>query len=177
MAFELRYKSLSFMDLSSVSGTRQWALIGEGFTDFALSMNPITDERHYIHEKNARTNTTGYSKSIAYTMAAESDDPVYKRVALAHNEEQVGSESKVDVLTVKYFDDGYINGQCFAVIQTYTISPESEASGNGGEAYERQGAFNAVGDPIIGSWSGAYGANVSDGAFTPKAADNAPPEE
>jgi hypothetical protein len=157
---------------TAVSGAAApvWSLIGEGFTDFTVSFNPSEDERHYIHEKTARTLTSGFAKSIAYEMDMYSNDPVCKRIALAHNEEQTGTESQVEVLTVKYFDAGYLADTFFAKKQMFTISPDSEGGGNGGEVYTLSGTLNALGDPVLGSWDAAD-SKKGDGEFTPKDED------
>ena len=53
---------LAYMEIGS-----EYHLIGEGFTSFSESKNPKEYSRHYVHERSERTDTTGFSPSIAYS--------------------------------------------------------------------------------------------------------------
>ncbi|MDR2656500.1 MAG: hypothetical protein LBB86_01590 [Oscillospiraceae bacterium] len=172
---QFRRNSYAFMN-TGTAAVPVWSLIAEGFTDFTTEMNPNENERHYIHEKTARTITSGYNKTISFEMDMYDDDVCCKRVAKVFDEEQTGSESQVEILTVKYFQKGDTVGTYFAKKQTFTISPNQEASGDGSETYILSGSFNAMGDPIVGSWDAEPEA-LGDGEFTPRPAAAPPSQE
>lgn len=168
MALVFRREQRSYLN----TGTAElpvWSLMGEGFTDLSTDFGANEDERHYVHEKTARTITTGFTKTISFAMDMYSTDPACLRVAKAFDEEQVGNDAEVEILTVKYFVKGEEADSYFAKRQKYSIAQGAEGEGNGGNVYEHSGTFNALGDPVLGSWSGTIEAGGT-GTFTPRAA-------
>lgn len=142
-----------------------WRLVGEGFSNFEISANPVTQERHYIHEKTGRTYSTGNAPSIAYELDEMPTDPVALYIARIHDEELVGDAAVVDIVNVKFFREGTEAGTYFAKRRSYSVVPDGEAPGAGGDVYTYSGNFNALGDAELGNWTEDKAAGYETGSF------------
>lgn len=168
MALVFRREKRSYLN-TGTEAAPVWTLMGEGFTDLSVDFGAEEDERHYVHEKTARTITTGFAKTISFAMDMYSENLACKRIALAFKEEQTGDAAQVDIMSVDYYDKGGAENTYFAKKQKYSISPSNEAEGHGGNVLEYSGSLNALGDPVMGSWSGTL-EDEGTGTFTPRPA-------
>ncbi len=127
-----------------------WALIGEGFTEFAERKHAVCSNRRYIHEASKRTDVTGYAPEIDYELEVIAGDPVIARIRAITDGEHTGEDAKVQLLTVDLFDETDTDGVYNAVSRTYAVIPDRCAEGTDTLCYT--GAMRASGEPIHGTF-------------------------
>jgi hypothetical protein len=127
-------------------GSEEYNLVGEGFSSFAEAKNPKEYTRQYVHEKSERSDVVGYAPSISYSADMYSGDPCVERVAKAADEEQVGNDAHVDIVTVNLWEN-------VAFKRTYAIIPDGK--GDGTEALIYTGTLKAVGEVAKGTFDAA----------------------
>ena len=157
----MRYQWAAYMKCEKLS-TPAYKLMGEGFTDMTESKNPIEYSRKYIHEKSERTDVTGYSPSLSYSMDYYSDDPVAAEIRAVTDDELVGSDAQREVILVDLFDGDETNGYT-AYKRMYAIIPDGKGSGTDALIYT--GNMNAAGEKVKGTFKLPDG--QTDGVFTP----------
>ena len=112
-----------------------------GFTSLAYSKNSKEYTRHYVDEASERSDVVGYAPSIAYAFDRHTGDAVHEKIAKIHDEELLGNDAHVEILTVDLFtaDD---KGVCAAVKRTYSVIPDKD--GDGTDALVVSGTFKSV---------------------------------
>jgi hypothetical protein len=132
-----------------------WTLMGEGFTALNESKNPKEYSRQYIHERSERTDVVGYSPAVAYSIDVHSEDPVAARIVLVTDRELIGSDARVEILSVNEFEvvSTSPTTKYRAYKRMYAIVPDTK--GDGTDALIYTGNFRAVGDPVEGTWDGS----------------------
>ena len=129
----------------------EYNLVGEGFSSFSEAKNPKEYTRQYVHEKSERSDVVGYAPSISYSADMYSGDPCVERVAKAADDEQVGSDAHVDIVTVNMWEKGGTGDTSFvAYKRTYAIIPDGK--GDGVEALIYTGTLKAVGESVKGTF-------------------------
>lgn len=156
----------AFMNTGTAGQNEQYNLIGEGFTSFSEAKNPKEYSRQYVHEKTERSDVVGYAPSIAYSADMHSGNPCVERVAKAHDEEQIGNATHVDIIVVNMWEAGTAAKSYVAYKRTYSIVPDGK--GDGSEAVIYSGTLKAVGDAVKGS--ATISADGATATFTPDAA-------
>ena len=126
-----------------------WTEVGEGFTAVAESKNAQEYSVRYVHETTERTSVTGYASEISYTCDLYTLDPACRRVAKAHEYEQIGTDAVVEIVNVNYFDE-LTNGEFWAAKRKFSIIPDTK--GDGTDALNYSGSLRAFGDNTYGSW-------------------------
>lgn len=140
----------SYMNTAaSGSTTPTYTLMGEGFTSLNESKNPKEYSRQYVHENTERTDVTGYAPSIAYSVDIYTNNPVIQRIRNVTDNELVGTDSQVDIVTVEHFEGTETTRP--ATKRAYSIIPDSK--GDGTDALIYTGTFHAVSDIVKGTWS------------------------
>lgn len=140
----------SYMN-TGTSATPVWSLIGEGFTALSENKNPKTYARKYIHERTERTDVIGYAPSVPFTADVHTVDPVITKIQEIYNNEKVGADAQVDILTVREWDPVATKG--FSAIKR-TYSTVCDKEGDGTDALVISGTFHAVGELTKGSFDG-----------------------
>lgn len=137
-----------------------WSLIGEGFTEFMETKNPINYSRRYIHEITKRTDVTGYAPEIDYELEVYAGNAVIDKIRLITDRELVGEEARVDIIAVDLFDVTSTEGVYHAVKRTYSVIPDE--CGEGTDALCYTGTMKAVSDIITGTFVKASGVFTAD---------------
>ncbi|MBQ2544725.1 MAG: hypothetical protein II557_00410 [Clostridia bacterium] len=165
MAIVKRADRQHYMNIGSAANP-VWYQIGEGFTEFAESKNAVSYQRRYIHEVTKRTDVTGYAPVIDYEFEVYTENPVIDRLRRIADEELVGEDAKVDVMTVDLFDEGALPGCYRAYRRQYSVIPDE--SGKGTDALVYTGTMKGVGDVAAGTFVPASGIWTADtaGALT-----------
>ena len=146
------------------TGTQQtpvWSLIGEGFTAFTESKNPVSSQRRYIHESTKRTDVTGYAPEIDYELEVYSGSDVIEKIRTITDREYTGDDAQVDILCVDLFDPTEVAGVYHAVRRPFSVIPDE--CGEGTDALCYTGTMKAVGDITPGTFV------KSSGVFTAEA--------
>lgn len=135
-------------------------LMGEGFTSLEESKNPVEYSRKYVHEDVERTDVVGFSPSVSYSVDAHSDNPVIKKIIDAHEQELLGNDAHINIVSVNLFEAGTADGTFIAYRRKYAIIPDSK---NGDNALVYSGNFKCVGEKEKGIFS------TKDNKFTAEA--------
>ena len=151
-----RSELLSYMNVGT-SDAPSWKLIGEGFTTFTESKNPQEYERHYVHEKSARTDVVGYTPAIEYSTDFYTNNEVIAKIMKITDEELIGSDAQVEICHVHTWDvktpaSSGTPAVCAALCRKYAVIPD--AKGDGTEALIYSGNLKAVGDVVKGTFNG-----------------------
>ena len=112
-----------------------------GFTSLAYSKNSKEYTRHYVDEVSERSDVVGYAPSIAYAFDRHTENAVHEKIARIHDEELLGNDAHVEILTVDLFTAGE-SGVCDAVKRTYAVIPDKD--GDGTDALVVSGTFKSV---------------------------------
>ena len=147
----MREEMRSFMNIGS-SGSPNYNLIGEGFSELTIGLNPVEYSRHYIHNKNATTDITGYAPEMTFSADLESADPVIDFISEKGLAQKTGSELETEIVNAYMWKDegsGYVE----AYRQRIAIKLDNSGSGPGGEVLKLEGALMYKGDPEKGKFN------------------------
>ena len=136
--------------------------LGGVITELTESTNPIESEKHYIHQKSATTNVTGYSNEFPITMDMVKGDAVFDDFYQIFYERKTGTDIKRDHIIVNLWEpvsgsENTYNAR--KITQTVSIT---EATGGAGEQKQMSGSLKG-GDFVYGTF------NTSTKSFTPTA--------
>lgn len=129
----------------------EFNLIGEGFTSFAEAKNPKEYSRQYVHEKTERADVVGYAPSISYSADMYSGDPCVEKIAQITDEECIGADALVDIVTVNLWEKGTAEGTFVAYQRKYSVIPDGK--GDGTEALIYTGTLKANGEATKGTFA------------------------
>lgn len=117
----------------------------KGFTDLPTSKETEEYSRKYVDEKSERTATTGVTSTIDFTLDRYKDNPVHNRIQEIFDDELLADDATNNIYVVDFANE-VAEGQFACKKRNYTINPDTE--GDGTDAYNYSGTFNANG-PII----------------------------
>lgn len=144
-----RNKRQSYMN-TGTGTSATYNLIGDGFTSLSESKNATEYSRQYVHEATKRTDITGFAPAIAYSADVYSEDPVILKIIDITDNEKVGTDAQVDIVTVNLFEETATTGTYVAYKRTYSVIPANV--GDGADALIYTGTFKAVGDAVKGTF-------------------------
>ena len=99
-----------------------------GFTSLSYSKNSKEYTRHYVDEESERSDVVGYAPSIAYSFDRHTNDAVHEKIARIHDEELLGNDAHLEILTVDLFTKDEA-GKCVAIKRTYAAIPDKDGDG------------------------------------------------
>lgn len=133
MGLVLRNKRVAFMDVSSTL-TRMTK-----FTTMAPAKNPKEYTRQYVDEATEISDVIGYAPSIEYNFDKHTENAVHTALAEISDDEKLGAETHIDVVTVDLFDTATAKA---AIKRTYAVIPSGDSDGV--EALTYSGTLKAV---------------------------------
>lgn len=110
-----------------------------GFKSLPTAKNPIEYSRQYVDEYFETTDVVGMSESKDFEFDQYVNDPVHEYLVDIIDNEKLGSEAIVEIVTV---DKGLDTDN--AVVRKYSVVAESY--GDGTEAFTYTGRFSAISD-------------------------------
>ena len=149
----LRHERLAFMEIET-----KFELLGEGVTDWSISANAKTGEKHYVHQKNSSAGLTGYAPTISITAEGYSGDPFMDYIMDLGRTLSIGEKANVAICIVDTWKQ--TASECSATKQNVVISIDNPGSGAGGEALSVSATLTYTGDPVEGMF------NLSTKTFT-----------
>lgn len=133
-----RSERLSFMDTTGDGAS--FARMTK-FTSLKGSKNPKEYNRQYVDMDVESSDVVGYAPAIEYSFDRHTDTPVHERIAEITDDELLGTDTYVDIVTVdKFAVDS--KGNAPARKRTYSVVADSE--GDGTDALIYSGNFKAV---------------------------------
>lgn len=143
-----RHKRLSFMGTGENVFTRMTK-----FTSLSENKSPIEYSRQYVDMESETTDVVGYATSVGYSYDAHSDNPVHKALSNIADNELLGTDARVDIVTVDLFESA---GSAFkARKRTFAVIPD--AIGDGTDALIYSGNFRAVSQIVHGTATSSDG--------------------
>ncbi len=142
-----RHKRLSFMKTDGNTYTRM-----SEFTSLSEAKESKEYSRQYVDEPTERSDVVGYATGVSYEFDRHTDTPVHARLAEISDNEIVGTEAQVEIVTVDLFETNQ-DGSCKARKRVYSVIPDS--SGDGTDALIYSGTLKAAGEIIKGSATSA----------------------
>lgn len=140
-----RHKRLSFMKTEAEKYIRM-----TGFTSLSESKESKEYSRQYVDESMERTDVVGYATGVDYEFDRHTNTPVHNMLAEISDNEIVGTEAQVEVLTVDLFEmTGADDKACKARLRTYSVIPDT--SGDGTDALIYSGTLKAAGEIVHGT--------------------------
>lgn len=122
-----RSEQIAFMEVISKGGTSDFIRM-EGFTDLTRSKNSKEYSRQYVDEESERTDVSGYSESISYTLDRYDGHAVTDEIVRITENELTGTDAVRRIIVVdKRTSAGDETGTITATarIRPYTIVPDS----------------------------------------------------
>ena len=167
MAFRavMSYESINFLDTTpKVPATPTWALMNKGIESGTVAFNPITNERHFIADKNQTQEVAGFAKTLDVKQFAYKEDPTFEFIDGLFFNEAIGAEAKTNLLQVFLYKSESKTEEIPAKLTPVTIAIGEHAV-EGGE--QLQLGYNVLfsGDSVKGKVTITEGAPV----FTPDA--------
>lgn len=148
MAVLKRYQLLHYMNTGTTANPT-WSLVNEGVTTFDSTLEPETEDVHYVGEQNARTLTNGVNATYAYTAGYDNSDAVSQLLYQVSAGQILDKE--VQVVHVETW--GADNTALTARMMTYAVSPTKEPSGDPGSVLTMEGNLNQVGSITLGTFN------------------------
>lgn len=159
----MRDEFKSYMNITPNAETPKYGLIGEGFNELSESLNPVTKESTYVHQKNKSTSVTGYAPEFTFSGENFVGDPVADYVASIGRDRKTGSEAETDIVNVCCFEQGKTAETYRADKQHIAIKVDQVNGGTGVESMPMTGSFLYKGDPVKGSWNPTTKTFIPDG--------------
>ena len=131
-----RSQRLSFMN-TGTTAEPVWSRM-TGFTSVKDSKNPKEYTRQYVDMDMESADVVGYSNSVDYSFDRYTNTPVHERIAEITDDELMGTDAHVEIVTVDLFTEG----KFVARKRTYAVIPNG--SGDGTDALIYSGSFKAV---------------------------------
>lgn len=133
-----RSERLSFMDTTGDGAS--FARMTK-FTSLKGSKNSKEYSRQYVDMDVESSDVVGYAPAIEYSFDRHTDTPVHEKIAEITDDELLGTDTYVDIVTVdKFAVDS--KGNAPARKRTYSVVADSE--GDGTDALIYSGNFKAV---------------------------------
>lgn len=135
-----RHKRVAFMDVSTGGSGATYTRM-TGFTSMSEGKEATEYSRQYVDEATERTDVVGYATSYDYEFDRYTNDPVCERLSTIADDELVGSEAQVDIVTVDIFTED-TQKRAIARKRTYSVIPDT--TGDGTDALIYSGSFSAA---------------------------------
>lgn len=139
-----RHKRLAFMETGSGTYTRM-----TGFTSLGESKSPKEYSRQYVDESSERADVVGYATGIGYEYDRYTESPVHEKISAISDDEIVGTDAQVNILSVDLFDKSATSTSAPARMRTYSVIPDS--SGDSTDALTYSGNFKAASEIVKGT--------------------------
>lgn len=139
--FVRRSEKVNFMELEDGSFARM-----KNFTSMGEDKNAEEYSRVYVDEDFETVDVTGISTGVSFSMDQSINDPVHEVIVSIFDEEKLGSDSSVTIVSVdftqKIVDE--LEGVAYkAKRREFSLIPESE--GTEDQAYSYDGTFRVKG--------------------------------
>lgn len=135
-----RAERLSFMNVGQ--GSTDTFERMTRFTAITGGKNPKEYARHYVDMSTESSDVVGYAPSVDYAFDRYTDTPVHERIANITDDELLGADTYVDIVTVDVFTVDKDKTDAIARRRTYSVVPDTE--GDGTDALIYSGKFKAV---------------------------------
>ena len=153
-----RHKRLSFLKV------KQTYMRMTKFTSLNESKSPKEYTRQYVDRSGEDTDVVGYSSNVAFSFDRHTDTPVHDKLADIIDNEKLGTDAHVDIVTVDLFKTEDNEKTCEARMREYAVVPSNV--GDGTDALIYAGSFKAVSDMVTGTATSED--NWETCTFTPK---------
>lgn len=141
-----RHKRLAFMDVSESSTGASFTRM-TGFTSLSEGKEATEYSRQYVDEATERTDVVGYATAIEYEFDRYTNDPVCERLSQIADDELVGTDAQVDIVSVDIFTED-AQKRAIARKRTYSVIPDT--TGDGTDALIYSGSFSAASEIVKG---------------------------
>ena len=138
-----RNKKVMYMETATDTFGRM-----RGFTSMSINKNPQEYTRQYVDEDFAVTDITGISTSIDYTFDQIEDDTVHDILIDIINEERIGDDAVVSLVSVDFTEEGVVEDSFKATRRDFAVIPGTE--GDSLSAYTYGGTFRVKSERIVG---------------------------
>lgn len=119
-----------------------------GFTSLSTSKNPNEYTRQYVDEDFETTDIVSISTSTDFTFDQMEEDPAHDKLVEIIDNEKIGQDAVVDMLSVDLTKEGTTPDSFVAVKRAFTVVPGTE--GDSLDAYTYSGTFRVRGERIVG---------------------------
>lgn len=139
-----RHKRLAFMKTDETTFTRM-----TGFTSLGDSKEAKEYSRQYVDEQTERTDVVGYAAGVGYEFDRHTNTPVHAKLAEISDDEVVGTDAQVEIVSVDLFAEGAAGTTAPARLRTYSVIPDS--SGDSTDALTYSGTLKAASEITKGT--------------------------
>lgn len=115
-----------------------WSKAGAGFVEFTEIKNPLLNKKRYMHEKTPRTFVEGYVPTLVYRFEVCGDEPAVALIRRITEDECVGEDAVIEVISADLLDESRISGVFGAVKQRYSVVAGKCGEGTGDLYYTGQ---------------------------------------
>ena len=129
----IRSQRVAFMDIDK-KPTRMTK-----FTTMTPAKNPKEYSRQYVDMATETSDVIGYAPSIEYNFDNHTNNPVHAKLAAISDDEMLGTDTHVDIITVDLYGDGDSKP---AIKRTYAVIPSGDSEGTDAMTYS--GTLKAV---------------------------------
>lgn len=133
-----RSQRLSFMKTSDNKYVRMTK-----FTSLGDSKDAKEYSRQYVDEDSETSDVVGYASGVSYEFDRHTNNPVHETIAKITDDEIVGTDARVEIVTVDLFDSATTKNTFNARSRAYSVIPDG--SGDGTDSLAYSGTFKAAG--------------------------------
>lgn len=143
-----RHQRVSFLNTGNAQSPVYTRM--KGFTSLSNQKNPKEYTRQYVDEATERSDIVGVSPAKEFSFDRYDDDPVQEVIANIIDNELLGSDAHVDIVTVDLFDPTTSGGTTYAARKRkYAVISDTDSDGTDALIYS--GSFKAVGEYTVGT--------------------------
>lgn len=139
----MRSERLSFLDCGTDAQDLKRMT---GFTSISNGKNPKEYTRQYVDMSTESSDVVAYAESIDFSLDRHSGNPVHEKIAAIVDEEKLGTDAHVNIVTVDLFSNGETKA---ATKRTYSVI--ADKVGDGTDALIYSGSFKAVSEITKGT--------------------------
>lgn len=139
----MRSERLSFLDCGTDAQDLKRMT---GFTSISNGKNPKEYTRQYVDMASESSDVVGYAESVDFSFDRHSGNAVHEKIADIVDNEKIGADAHVDIVTVDLFSEGESKT---ATKRTY--STVADKVGDGSDALIYSGSFKAVSEITKGT--------------------------
>ena len=147
----MRFKIADYLNVSEVTGTEEYALMGIGFNTLDENPNAQTDQKTYINQKSSSTSIKGYQPQFPYDADVCLDEKAIMSLYKVGRNHLTGADAEKDYIKVDLYDP--VDTNVFKARKFRVCVEVSGAAGAGGEPIVSSGNLNSVGDLIQGTFN------------------------
>lgn len=153
----MRHEIADYLNTGTES-TKEWALMGAGFTSIDEEPNAQTDSVKYVNDRSTTTSIIGYETSFSFEADHIKEEAAIDAIYNIARNHHIGSDAELEYCRVELWNAA--EGTNTFEARLFRVAVEV-SSMSGENKMGMSGSLNCIGDPVLGTF------NTQTRTFTP----------